>query len=82
MLSILLAVIATCCFIATIIAILVGMRLADKLERAERTIERLKAEREEYQQLDLPLFAVRGKPTPKRRTPGGAHLVGAPDDDS
>lgn len=43
MFSILLAIIATCCFIAMIISSLVAINLADKLERAEQKIQRLQA---------------------------------------
>ena len=46
MLSILLAIIATCCFIAMIVSSLVAINLADKLERAEQKIQRLKAPQE------------------------------------
>jgi uncharacterized membrane protein YciS (DUF1049 family) len=45
-LSILLAIIATCCFIAMIISSLVAINLADKLERAEQKIQRLQAPQE------------------------------------
>jgi hypothetical protein len=66
MLSVLLAVVAAACFVTMIIALLVAIRLADRLERLEREYELLK----ESQQTD----SRRPKRTP-------AHLVGAPNDE-
>jgi hypothetical protein len=64
MLSVLLALIAAACFVIMIVALLVAIRLADRLERLEREYKLLK----ESQQPD----SRRPKRTP-------AHLVGAPD---
>ena len=65
MLSLLLALIGAACFVIMIVALLVTIRLADRLERLERKYELLK----ESQQPD--------SRRRKRRTP--AHLVGVPD---
>jgi uncharacterized membrane protein YccC len=65
MLSVLLAVVAAACFVFMIVALLVAIRLADRLERLEREYELLK----ESQQPD--------SRRRKRRTP--AHLVGVPE---
>ena len=63
MLSVLLALIAAACFVIMIIALLVAIRLADRLERLEREYELLK----ESQQ-----------PDSRRRKRTAAHLVGVP----
>ena len=62
--SVLLALIAAACFVIMIVALLVTIRLADRLERLERDYELLK----ESQQPDS---------RRRKRTP--AHLVGVPD---
>jgi hypothetical protein len=64
MLSVLLGVVAAACFVIMIIALLVAIRLADRLERLEREYKLLK----ESQQPDSPR---------RKRTP--AQLVGVPD---
>ena len=64
MLSVLLAVVAAACFVIMIVALLVAIRLADRLERLEREYELLK----ESQQPDS---------RQPKRTP--AHLVAVPD---
>jgi hypothetical protein len=64
MLSVLLAVVAAACFAFMIVALLVAIRLADRLERPEREYELLK----ESQQ-----------PDSRRRERTPAHLVGVPD---
>jgi hypothetical protein len=64
MLSVLLAIVAAACFVIMIVALLVAIRLADRLERLEREYELLK----ESQQPDS---------RRRKRTP--AHLVGVPD---
>ena len=64
MLSVLRALIAAACFVIMIVALLVAIRLADRLERLEQKYELLK----ESQQPDS---------RRRKRTP--AHLVGVPD---
>jgi uncharacterized membrane protein YciS (DUF1049 family) len=63
MLSVLLAVVAAACFVIMIIALLVAIRLAERLERLEREYELLK----ESQQ-----------PDSRWRKRTSAHLVGIP----
>ena len=62
--SVLRALIAAACFVIMIVALLVTIRLADRLERLEQKYELLK----ESQQPDS---------RRRKRTP--AHLVGVPD---
>ena len=64
MLSVQFALITAACFVIMIVALLVAIRLADRLERLEREYELLK----DSQQPD----SRRPKRTP-------AHLVGVPD---
>lgn len=64
MLSVLLVVVAAACFVIMIIALLVAIRLADRLERLEREYELLKESRH---------------PDSRRRKRTPAHLVGVPD---
>ena len=64
--SVLRALIAAACFVIMIVALLVTIRLADRLERLEREYELLK----ESQQPDS---------RRRKRTP--AHLVGIPNDE-
>jgi hypothetical protein len=64
--SVLRALIAAACFVIMIVALLVALRLADRLERLEREYELLK----ESQQPDS---------RRRKRTP--AHLVGIPNDE-
>jgi hypothetical protein len=66
MLSVLRALIAAACFVIMIVALLVTIRLADRLERLEQKYELLK----ESQQPDS---------RRRKRTP--AHLVGIPNDE-
>ena len=66
MLSVLLAIVAAACFVIMIVALLVTIRLADRLERLEQKYELLK----ESQQPDS---------RRRKRTP--AHLVGIPNDE-
>ena len=66
MLSVLRALIAAACFVIMIVALLVAIRLADRLERLEQKYELLK----ESQQPDS---------RRRKRTP--AHLVGIPNDE-
>ena len=64
--SVLRALIAAACFVIMIVALLVALRLADRLERLEQKYELLK----ESQQPDS---------RRRKRTP--AHLVGIPNDE-
>jgi hypothetical protein len=64
MLSVLLALIAAACFVIMIVAVLVAIRLADRLERLEREYELLKESQH---------------PDSRRRKRTPAHLVGVPD---
>jgi hypothetical protein len=64
--SVLRALIAAACFVIMIVALLVTIRLADRLERLEQKYELLK----ESQQPDS---------RRRKRTP--AHLVGIPNDE-
>ena len=64
--SVLRALIAAACFVIMIVALLVAIRLADRLERLEQKYELLK----ESQQPDS---------RRRKRTP--AHLVGIPNDE-
>ena len=64
--SVLRALIAAACFVTMIVALLVTIRLADRLERLEQKYELLK----ESQQPDS---------RRRKRTP--AHLVGIPNDE-